>query len=54
MTAGAKPEPKVGIFWLIGGQLILDTRLLSQVEAPRVRSNARWMQDLVDAENNLR
>ena len=32
MTARAKPEPKVGIFWLFGGKLILDTTPLGQAE----------------------
>ena len=32
MTARTKPEPRVGIFWLFGGKLILDTTPLGQAE----------------------
>ncbi len=32
MTARANPEPKVGIFWLFGTKLILDTTPLSHAE----------------------
>jgi hypothetical protein len=39
MTARAKPEPGVGIFWLFGGKLILYTTPPSQAEVyPPVRS----------------
>ena len=32
MTPPVKPEPMVGIFWVMGGKLILDTTPVSQAE----------------------